>query len=83
MSTIPRTLLEAARSAAYGEPPASVVKAYCSGAFQAIAAEAMQLHRGIATIWEHDAHLYFTRAHGSAALFGSPAEHVRRLEAEL
>ena len=75
--------LEAARSAAYGELPASVAKAYCSEAFQAIAAEAIQLHGGIAITWEHDAHLYFKRAHGSAALFGSPAEHVRRLEAEL
>ena len=75
--------LEAARSAAYGELPASVVKAYCSQAFQAIAAEAIQLHGGIAITWEHDAHLYFKRAHGSAALFGSPAEHVRRLEADL
>ena len=83
MSTIPRTLLEAARSAAYGELPASVAKAYCSEAFQAIAAEAIQLHGGIAITWEHDAHLYFKRAHGSAALFGSPAEHVRRLEAQL
>jgi alkylation response protein AidB-like acyl-CoA dehydrogenase len=77
-------LLEAARSAAYaagnGAVHPSVAKAYCSEAFQTIAGEAIQLHGGIAITWEHDAHLYFKRAHGSAALFGSPADHLRRLE---
>jgi alkylation response protein AidB-like acyl-CoA dehydrogenase len=79
-------LLEAARSAAYaaaeGRVHPSVAKTYCSEAFQAIAGEAIQLHGGIAITWEHDAHLYFKRAHGSAALFGAPAEHLRRLEKE-
>jgi alkylation response protein AidB-like acyl-CoA dehydrogenase len=79
-------LLEAARSAAYaagaGSLHPSAAKAYCSEAFQTIAGEAIQLHGGIAITWEHDAHLYFKRAHGSAALFGSPAEHLRRLEKE-
>ena len=76
--------LEAARSAAYaaaeGTLPAAAAKAYCSEAFLAIAAEAIQLHGGIAITWEHDAHLYFKRAHGAAALFGSPDLHRRRLE---
>jgi alkylation response protein AidB-like acyl-CoA dehydrogenase len=79
-------LLEAARSAAYaagdGSLPASAAKAYCSEAFQTIAAEMIQLHGGIAITWEHDAHLYFKRAHGSAAIFGSPAEHLQRLAGE-
>jgi alkylation response protein AidB-like acyl-CoA dehydrogenase len=79
-------LLEAARSAAYaageGRLHPSVAKAYCSEAFQTIAGEAIQLHGGIAITWEHDAHLYFKRAHGSAALFGSPREHLRRLAEE-
>jgi alkylation response protein AidB-like acyl-CoA dehydrogenase len=39
----------------------------------------IQLHGGIAITWEHDAHRYFKRAHGSAQLFGQPHEHVRRL----
>jgi hypothetical protein len=79
-------LLEAARSAAYaagdGSLHPSAAKAYCSEAFQTIAGEAIQLHGGIAITWEHDAHLYFKRAHGSAALFGAPSRHLRRLEEE-
>jgi alkylation response protein AidB-like acyl-CoA dehydrogenase len=79
-------LLEAARSAAYaaasGELHASAAKVYCSEAFQTIAGEAIQLHGGIAITWEHDAHLYFKRAHGSAGLFGAPREHLRRLDEE-
>jgi alkylation response protein AidB-like acyl-CoA dehydrogenase len=80
-------LLEAARSAAYAAGEASVhpsvAKTYCSEALQAITGEMIQLHGGIAITWEHDAHLYFKRAHGSAALFGSPREHLRRLSEEL
>jgi len=79
--------LEAARSAAYaaadGALHPSAAKVYCSEVFTTIAGEAIQLHGGIAITWEHDAQLYFKRAHGSAALFGSPAEHLRRLETEL
>jgi hypothetical protein len=78
-------LVEAARSASYGAVdglvPAAVAKVYCSEAFFTVAAEAIQLHGGIAITWEHDAHLYFKRAHGSSQLFGSPGEHVARLAA--
>jgi alkylation response protein AidB-like acyl-CoA dehydrogenase len=78
-------LVESARSASYaalaGTVHASVAKAYCSEAFVAVAAEAIQLHGGIAITWEHDAHLYFKRAHGSAAMFGSAAEHIARMAA--
>ncbi|ANZ41068.1 acyl-CoA dehydrogenase [Lentzea guizhouensis] len=75
-------LTETARSAAEAatdEVGAAVAKVYCSEAFQEIAAEMIQLHGGIAITWEHDAHLYFKRAHGSAQLFGSPQQHVTRL----
>jgi alkylation response protein AidB-like acyl-CoA dehydrogenase len=76
-------LLEAARSTAYaaaeGALLPSVAKAYCSAAFSTIAGEAIQLHGGIAITWEHDAQLYFKRAHGAAALFGGPGEHIARL----
>jgi alkylation response protein AidB-like acyl-CoA dehydrogenase len=79
--------LEAARSAAYaaadGALRPDVAKIYCSDALSTIAGEAIQLHGGIAITWEHDAHLYFKRAHGSAALFGAPGEHRARLAAEL
>ncbi|MDT4912738.1 MAG: hypothetical protein QOC66_1866 [Pseudonocardiales bacterium] len=76
-------LLEAARSAAYaaadGSVHPSVAKAHCSEAFRTIAAETIQLHGGIAITWEHDAHLYFKRAHNSGELFGSPGHHVAQL----
>src|SRR5262249_14032358 len=36
-----------------------------------VAAEGIQLHGGIAITWEHDMHLYFKRAHGSAQLLDS------------
>jgi alkylation response protein AidB-like acyl-CoA dehydrogenase len=80
-------LLEAARSAAYGAadgtvPPAAA-KAFCSEAFHAIAAETIQLHGGIAITWEHDAHLYFKRAHGTSMLFGAPGTYLARLTREL
>jgi alkylation response protein AidB-like acyl-CoA dehydrogenase len=48
-----------------------------------VAAEMIQLHGGIAITWEHDAHLYFKRAHGNAHLFGSPRELVNGLAAQL
>lgn len=76
-------LVESARAASYaavaGELPSAVAKAYCSEAYFTVAAEAIQLHGGIAITWEHDAHLYFKRAHGSAQLFGAPGEHVAGL----
>jgi alkylation response protein AidB-like acyl-CoA dehydrogenase len=75
-------LVETARSAAYAgaESPrlAAVAKTYCSEAFHAVAAEMIQLHGGIAITWEHEAHRFFKRAHGSAQLFGQPHEHLRR-----
>ncbi|WP_327148650.1 acyl-CoA dehydrogenase family protein [Nocardia sp. NBC_01329] len=49
-----------------------VARRQCSESFSAIAAETVQLHGGIAITWEHDAHLYFKRAHGDAELFGVP-----------
>ena len=79
-------LAQAARSASWaaveGTIAPSVAKAYCSEAFLTIAGECIQLHGGIAITWEHDAHLFFKRAHGSAQLFGSPDEHVQRLSKE-
>jgi alkylation response protein AidB-like acyl-CoA dehydrogenase len=43
----------------------------------------IQLHGGIAITWEHDAHRYFKRAHGTAQLFGTPGWHRARLATEL
>ncbi|HLY33890.1 MAG TPA: acyl-CoA dehydrogenase family protein [Jatrophihabitantaceae bacterium] len=78
-------VVEAARSASYAAVAAtlhpSVAKAYCCESFCTVAGEAIQLHGGIAITWEHDAHLYFKRAHGDAHLFGQPAEHIARMAA--
>jgi alkylation response protein AidB-like acyl-CoA dehydrogenase len=38
----------------------------------AAAAEAIQVHGGIAITWEHDIHLYFKRAVADELLFGAP-----------
>lgn len=88
-------LVESARSAALGaafaadEDPgalpraAAVAKSVCSEAFSAVAGEMIQLHGGIGITWEHDAHRYFKRAHGTGELFGPPAHHRTRLAAGL
>lgn len=78
-------LVETARSASYGAVDgtvdAAVAKVYCAEALSQLAAEAIQLHGGIGITWEHDAQLYFKRAHGSAQLFGQPHEHLARMAA--
>lgn len=88
-------LVESARSAALGaafataagSPEltrcAAVAQSACSEAFSAVAGEMIQLHGGIGITWEHEAHRYFKRAHGSAQLFGPPAWHRSRLAADL
>jgi alkylation response protein AidB-like acyl-CoA dehydrogenase len=46
-----------------------------------VAGQMIQLHGAIGITWEHDAHRYFKRAHGSGQLFGRPAEHIARVAA--
>ena len=79
--------LGAAFAAAAGSPEltrcAAVAKSACSEAFSTVAGETIQLHGGIGITWEHDAHRYFKRAHGSAQLFGPPAWHRGRLAKDL
>jgi len=74
---------DAARALAEDAPDhaerAAMAQSYCAEAFQTCAAETIQLHGGIGFTWEHSAHLYFKRAHGSAQLFGTPAWHRARL----
>jgi alkylation response protein AidB-like acyl-CoA dehydrogenase len=82
-------LVEAARSASHAaahDGPdlpvrAAVAKVRCSEALMRVAGEMIQIHGGIGITWEHDAHRYFKRAHGTWHLFGQPAEHVARLAA--
>jgi alkylation response protein AidB-like acyl-CoA dehydrogenase len=77
--------VESARSAAYhaaaaGDPAsAAVAGAYCAEAFTHAAKENVQVHGGIGFTWEHDAHLFLKRAKSSELLFGTPAQHRRRL----
>jgi alkylation response protein AidB-like acyl-CoA dehydrogenase len=63
-----------------GQPvPALLALAHALTAQRVAAAEAIQLHGGIAITWEHDAHLYFKRAAADELLFGPP--HVLRARA--
>ena len=75
--------VESARSTCHATTEAAtdaaVAKVYCSETLQQVAAEMIQMHGGIGITWEHDAHLYFKRAHGAAHLFGSPQAHLARL----
>jgi alkylation response protein AidB-like acyl-CoA dehydrogenase len=69
----------AAAQAAESSLLAAGAKAYSSDVFAKVAAEMIQLHGAIGVTWEHDAHRYFKRAHGSAQLFGPPAAHLARI----
>ncbi len=62
---------------------AATARLAATEALQAVAAEGIQLHGGIAITWEHDMHLYFKRAHGSAHLLDTPRELLCRLESEV
>ena len=58
---------------------APLTKAYASDTFSHAAAENIQIHGGIGFTWEHDAHLYFKRAHFDQQFLGDPAAHRERL----
>ncbi|GFM16692.1 MULTISPECIES: acyl-CoA dehydrogenase family protein [Mycobacteriaceae] len=62
---------------------AALARLAASEAFSAVAAEAVQMHGGIAITWESDIQLYFKRAHGSAQLLGPPRQQLRSLESEV
>jgi len=62
---------------------AAAARLAASEALCTVASEGIQLHGGIAITWEHDMHLYFKRAHGSAQLLGSPRELLSQLESEV
>ncbi len=62
---------------------AALARVAATEAFDAVAAEAIQMHGGIAITWEHDIQLYFKRAHGSGQLLGPARDYLRRLEQEV
>jgi alkylation response protein AidB-like acyl-CoA dehydrogenase len=84
-------LVESARSASYAAVDAIVAQApdaaelatvaavHCTETLERVAAEMIQMHGGIGITWEHDAHRYFKRAHGTKHLFGDPHENLARL----
>ncbi|HYO00715.1 MAG TPA: acyl-CoA dehydrogenase family protein [Mycobacterium sp.] len=82
-------LVQSARAVvddAVSEPSATaaaLARVSASEAFSAVAAEAVQMHGGVAITWEYDIQLYFKRAHGSAQLLGPPRDYLRRLESEV
>jgi alkylation response protein AidB-like acyl-CoA dehydrogenase len=71
--------LYAAWSGAAEEPDAHtsacLAKAYCSEAYAAVAADAIQIHGGLGFTWEQDPHLFYKRAKADELLFGSPSEN--------
>jgi alkylation response protein AidB-like acyl-CoA dehydrogenase len=73
----------AAEGAADLELRAAAAKAYCSEALTRVAGQMVQLHGAIGITWEHDAHRYFKRAHGTRQLFGRPSEHIARVAANV
>ena len=62
---------------------AALARFTATEAFCATAAEAVQMHGGIAITWEYDIQLYFKRAHASAQLLGPTRHYLRRLEREV
>jgi acyl-CoA dehydrogenase len=81
------TVYEAAR-VAVEEPDvlpvaAAAAKAIASESAVFCATETIQLHGGIGFTWEHDAHLYYRRAHADALLFGDATRQRERLAALL
>jgi alkylation response protein AidB-like acyl-CoA dehydrogenase len=67
----------AAWSVASGEADAHsaacLAKAWCSEAYAAVAADAIQIHGGLGFTWEQDPHLFYKRAKADELLFGSPS----------
>ncbi|OBK30328.1 acyl-CoA dehydrogenase [Mycobacterium asiaticum] len=62
---------------------AATARLAATEALNTVAAEGIQLHGGIAITWEHDMHLYFKRAHGSAQLLDTTRDVLRRLETQV
>lgn len=50
----------------------------CADTFSQVAAQAIQMHGGIAFTWEHPAHLYLRRARADAQFLGSPSTYRER-----
>ncbi|MFE7741254.1 acyl-CoA dehydrogenase family protein [Nocardia sp. NPDC057455] len=58
---------------------ASMAKAFSTDTAVRVAGKAMQLHGGMGYTWESGIHAYLKRATLDRSLFGTPAEHRKRL----
>ncbi len=56
-----------------------VAKSYVGAKAPVIVQDCVQIHGGIGVTWEHDLHLYLRRVTVGSALYGTPAEHRRRI----
>jgi alkylation response protein AidB-like acyl-CoA dehydrogenase len=65
------------------EVPVSMAKVHATETAVRATGVAIQLHGGIGYTWEHGLHRFLKRAALNRDLFGSPAEHRRRLAARL
>jgi alkylation response protein AidB-like acyl-CoA dehydrogenase len=59
----------------------SVAKAYVGAHAPELVQDCVQMHGGIGVTWDHDIHLYLRRVTLNAELYGTVAEHRRRLAA--
>ncbi|HYZ69778.1 MAG TPA: acyl-CoA dehydrogenase family protein, partial [Mycobacterium sp.] len=83
-TSVSRQLVEAAVQAITEDRPdastaAAMAKSYVCSAAVDVAGKAMQLHGGIGYTWESGIHVYLKRAALNRSLFGSPADHRKRL----
>ena len=60
---------------------ASIAKAYVGTKAIVIIQDCVQMHGGLGVTWEHDCHLYLRRTMVDRQLFGTPADHKRRIAA--
>lgn len=58
---------------------ASIAKAYVGTKAIVIIQDCVQMHGGLGVTWEHDCHLYLRRTMVDRQLFGTPADHKRRI----
>ena len=57
----------------------SVAKAYVGTKAVQIVQDCVQMHGGLGVTWEHDIHLYLRRVMVDRQLYGTPADHKRRI----
>ena len=68
---------------AYADKLASAAAAYIGDQGSELLQECVQFHGGIGVTFEHDLHLFLRRHTLNRALWGTPAEHRRRIAAAL